>query len=199
MSNAICDLPTTGSLLAPLCLSPLPVLRLGNGEERQVTAADIARFEAKFAVTGECWVWTARLTTDGYGGFHFWSALRAHRFAYLVTRGPVPDGLVLDHQCHNRDETCAGGIGCLHRCCVNPAHLELASRRENTLRGKSLQAVNAAKTHCASGHLLDAANTRVTPIGARVRRTCRACTREATARYKARKQTAPNPATGAQA
>lgn len=199
MPNAIGDPQTTGSLLAPLCLSPLPALRLGNGEERQVTAADIARFEAKLAVTGECWIWTASLTTDGYGGFEFCGKLRAHRFAYLVTQGPIPDGLVLDHQCHNRDKSCAGGIGCLHRRCVNPDHLESASKRENSLRGTSLHATNAAKTHCASGHPFDAVNTRVTSDGTRARRTCRACTREATARYKARKQAAINPAAGVQA
>lgn len=187
MPNAIGESPTTDSLLAPLCPSPLPAWPLGDGSERQITPADIARFEAKVTVAGECWVWTASLTTDGYGGFEFCGKVRAHRFAYFVARGPVPDGLVLDHQCHNRDESCLGGESCLHRRCVNPAHLEFTTARENTLRGNSIQAANAAKTHCISGHPFDAANTRVTAEG---HRSCRACQRATVARYAARKRAA---------
>lgn len=192
MPNAIGESPTTGSLLTPLCLSPLPAWPLSDGNKRQITPACIARFETKLAVVGDCWVWNSYLTTDGYGGFQICDdKVRAHRFAYFVTRGPIPDGLVLDHQCHNRDTSCLGGDSCLHRRCVNPAHLELATARENTLRGKSIQAANAAKTHCDNGHPFDAANTRVTAVGHRV---CRACQRATVARYAARKRAAVNPA-----
>jgi hypothetical protein len=83
----------------------------------------------------------------------------AHRFAYELFVDEIPDGLTLDHLCRNPR-------------CVNPGHLEPVTQRENTLRGISPVAVNAAKTHCKHGHLLDEANTYMTNAGSRQCRTC---------------------------
>ncbi len=78
------------------------------------------------APLGECWVWVARLNRNGYGRLHHGGCERmAHRLSYEVHVGPIPDGLLLDHLCRVR-------------CCVNPAHLEPVTHRENTLRGKAL-------------------------------------------------------------
>ncbi len=89
--------------------------------------------------------------------------MRAHRFAFEMARGPVPEGLQLDHLCRVRH-------------CVNPGHLELVTSRVNTLRGTSFSAVNATKTHCPKGHPYSTENTHT---DASNKRHCRVCNREA--------------------
>ena len=105
---------------------------------------------------GECWN-----LPSGVGGPHgngydklTVSGVKwyAHRLAYTLFTGPIPDGTEIDHQCHNQDSECLGGDTCLHRKCVNPAHLEAVPHRVNALRGKSPTADNARRTHCPAGH-----------------------------------------------
>ena len=91
------------------------------------TAAE--RFWAKVVNDTEtgCWLWSGA-TTTGYGRFHLAMGLPlvvAHRFAYETLVGPVPAGLDLDHLCRVRR-------------CVNPAHLEPVTRRENLMRGDTI-------------------------------------------------------------
>lgn len=83
----------------------------------------------------------------------------AHRAIYENVNGPVPDGMVLDHLCRNRD-------------CVNPDHLEPVTNKENILRGVSPAAINARKTHCVRGHALTGENLFINSNGRRVCRTC---------------------------
>ncbi len=156
---------------------------------RRKTRTPEARFWAKVRVADAadpdaCWLWTGALDRDGYG--QFWVAgrqVKAHRFAYELLVGPIPDGLQGDHQCHNRDKSCKGGPTCLHRRCVNsPDHLEPASGRDNTMRGDTITAGNASKTHCPVGHPYSSANTRVRSDGGR---DCRACKRARKAAYRA--------------
>lgn len=107
-----------------------------------------------------CWVWVAAIKSGGYGGFGVGSkVVRAHRFAYEHFKGPVPDGLEIDHLCRNR-------------ACVNPDHLEAVDRRVNVLRGVSPAAVNAVKTHCVHGHEFTPENTYIEGAGKRKCRTC---------------------------
>ena len=106
------------------------------------------RFWSKVNKTETCWDWTA-CTSNGYGVFRINEAtVLAHRLSYELSVGPIPEGLTLDHLCRNRK-------------CVNPAHLEPVTRGENVLRGVSLPAQNAKKTHCPRGHLLSGENMRV--------------------------------------
>jgi hypothetical protein len=123
------------------------------------------RFEAKVDREGppsdsggRCWNWTGTGTKHGYGqvsvdGVHRY----AHRVSYELHRGPIPDGLTIDHLCRNRR-------------CVNPAHLEPVTQAENTRR-----AADAVEI-CPAGHAYDAVNTYVHPTSGY--RQCRACDRE---------------------
>lgn len=133
----------------------------------------LARFEASFVRTDGCWPWRDALDPGGYGKFRDRGRERAaHVLAYELYVGPVPDGLVLDHLCRNR-------------ACVNPAHLEPVTHRENILRGTSFAAQNAVKTHCPNGHPYDDANVYRSP---RNQRRCRVCGRAwANAYYRSRR------------
>jgi hypothetical protein len=116
-----------------------------------------------------CWAWSGHIDRFGYGkvGFRGGHWL-AHRAVYTAVIGDIPDGLTLDHTCRNRS-------------CVNPAHLEPVTRRENTLRGIGPAAQNARKTHCPHGHSYDEKNTR---LGPDKKRYCRSCNREAASRAR---------------
>lgn len=123
-----------------------------------LTPQQSERFWARVAVvpdTDACWPWTGVLDSAGYGSFQ-WAPRRrtmSHRIAYILQRGAVPAGLVLDHLCRNRQ-------------CCNPAHLEAVTHAENIHRGAA-----ATKTHCINGHEFTEENTRRTGH----RRECRAC------------------------
>ena len=108
----------------------------------------IERFEAKVASdpTTGCWLWTARVNRHGYGVLSIGSKrdaskrmALAHRVAYELHVGPIPEGLTIDHLCRTP-------------ACVNPDHLEAVTQRENVLRGMSIPALNHKKTHCKNGH-----------------------------------------------
>jgi hypothetical protein len=121
------------------------------------------RFWAKVEKTGGCWWWRGALFPNGYGSFKEFPrpgiCHLPHRFAYERLVGPIPEGLDLDHLCRNRT-------------CVNPAHLEPVTRRENLLRGDTIPARKNAQTHCIHGHPFDKANTYIAPNGTRHCRTC---------------------------
>ncbi|ATO17823.1 hypothetical protein CO540_13140 [Micromonospora sp. WMMA2032] len=121
-------------------------------------------------------MWRGPTDTGGYGAF---AGTGAHRYAYELMNRPIPDGMVIDHRCHNGDTTCPGGTTCRHRRCVNPAHLDVITRGENVLRSQhTMPHQNAAKTHCPNGHEYTADNTYSRPrAGGIARRECRECRR----------------------
>lgn len=112
-----------------------------------------------------CWEWDAPCA-DGYGRI-WWEgrSVYPHRLAYQLYVGPIPDGLHIDHTCHD-PAVCLGGPSCPHRGCVNPDHLEPVTHAENTRRGGNAQ---RRKTHCPQGHPYNEANTYRPPSSPKAR------------------------------
>lgn len=82
------------------------------------------RFISKVEMSDGCWLWRAAIDTGGVSGgggygrfYHEGRVQYAHRFAYEMWVGPIPEGLVIDHTCGNR-------------ACVKPHHLEAVTMRE---------------------------------------------------------------------
>lgn len=119
-----------------------------------------ARFWAKVDKTETCWIWTAAVDR-GYGKFRWHGSMSAaHRVAYEVLVGPIPDGFTLDHVAER----------CGSKLCVNPDHLEPVTRGDNVRRYYALV------THCGRGHPLAVVNHK------RGVRGCRVCRRQRQAR-----------------
>lgn len=129
----VCDRPSLPR--SELCKSHQAYrLRTGNWPTHILVPPGLPlseRFNLKVHRSPGCWLWQAKLNADGYGVFSISPELSvlAHRFAYEVAVGPIPDGLVTDHLCRNRR-------------CVNPDHLEPVTSRENTIRGHIARGVN---------------------------------------------------------
>lgn len=99
-----------------------------------------------------CWEWNGYVDPKGYGRMGVYRRVeQAHRMAYVLFVGPIPEGLEIDHLCRNRR-------------CVLPEHLEAVTRKENMRRGLQSHTAgrncgvtipvphNALKTHCPRGH-----------------------------------------------
>ena len=77
------------------------------------------RFWSKVDKTGDCWIWTAACTPDGYGKIrHEGKLVYAHRLSYEWMHGEIPEGMYTDHRCHQRN-------------CVRPDHLRLVTPGQN--------------------------------------------------------------------
>lgn len=117
----------------------------------------------------DCWLWTGAKTTEGYGSMVFKNKGQyPHRVAYEMLVGPIPPGMTLDHYRLNpgpRRAPCS-------RACLNPAHLEPATSRENALRGNGRSAENARKSLCPRGHPYDGTGRRG---DGRIVRHCKRC------------------------
>jgi hypothetical protein len=125
------------------------------------------RFWPKVDKTETCWLWNAGTNGVGYG--MFWvdkdrGRVLAHRYAYELLVGPIPEGLTLDHLC--RQPTC-----------VRPDHLEPVTHRENVRRGNGWGGRKARQTHCLRGHELTEANIYRKPSRP-TSRECRTCMAE---------------------
>jgi hypothetical protein len=113
-----------------------------------------------------CWISTRWPIRNGYVR---WSnrdkdcGKLLHRVVWETFNDPIPPGLTIDHLCRVR-------------CCVNPAHMEVVTMKENILRGVSQSAINARKTACIHGHPFSGDNLKIAPDGERI---CRACVKRA--------------------
>ena len=151
---------TSTETAAYLMLLRLPARRRDRGKVKIPVADRLAR-KLVIMDTG-CIEWTGSKNDKGYGTFYdgLGSSVMAHRWSYENLVGPIPAGRYLDHLCRNR-------------ACVNPSHPEPVTQRENLLRGSTIPAANATKTHCPSGHPYSGGNL-YTPPGTNSR-LCRAC------------------------
>lgn len=133
-----------------------------------------ARFWAKVDKRGptECWEWVRYLNVYGYGQFSVNARVTklAHRMAYELMLGPIPDGLVIDHLCNNPR-------------CVNPAHMEAVTQDVNAQRRHARTGCSPSKTrplrhriatHCKNGHELNEASILIRADGYV---SCRICQR----------------------
>lgn len=98
----------------------------------------------------------------------------AHRVAWTLTHGPIPDAADIDHVCRV--------IAC---CNPDPKHLEPVTHRENLRRGQGASAINAKKTHCPQGHEYTPENTIIRERDGYTGRECRICARESSKRSRA--------------
>lgn len=134
-----------------------------------------------------CWPWTGPPGPGGYGVYKFQGKnQKAHRVAWQLANGPVPDGLKVLHECDN--PACCNATG---------GHLFLGTQDDNMKdmaakgrgKGRDQGAHQAKKTHCPKGHPYDEENTIVTVTkSGGVGRTCRECGREAQRRYQEKKR-----------
>jgi hypothetical protein len=75
-----------------------------------------------------CWEWGGQIGDRGYGRVKAWAKKRrAHIVVWELLRGPIPEGLELDHCCGNKR-------------CVNPEHLEPVTHLENVHRALARRA-----------------------------------------------------------
>jgi hypothetical protein len=92
---------------------------------RVFKVSQIERFWNNVDKSGECWLWTRSVGPAGYGQLGVWTdgknkAKYAHRHAYELSKGEIPDGM---HVCHT----------CDNKLCVRPDHLTVGSPYDNAL------------------------------------------------------------------
>jgi len=82
-------------------------------------------FWARVDKTGACWLWlgATKTTRRGYGNVKWHGKVWiASRLAYMLTHGPIPENMQIDHTCRNT-------------ACVRPSHLEAVTHQVNQQRG----------------------------------------------------------------
>lgn len=142
-----------------------------------LTESELERLFSKIVADPDtgCWNWTGCTGGRGYGQIKFRRRMvYVHRLMYAWAFAPLPNGKskhipTVDHACKNL-------------LCCNPIHLQLLSQRDNILKGDSISAAYARRTHCNRGHLLDGTK--------KVGRYCKTCSRESTKAYNQRKRAA---------
>lgn len=132
-----------------------------------LTPKQIERFWSRVEVhhPAGCWEWNGSFSPGGYGRISYQDQDKnhhypAHRVAYRLLIGPIPNDLVLDHLCRNPR-------------CVNPDHIDVVTFDENIRRGYGLSGKHTQRPRCIHGHDFTPENTYYYGNGYRQCKTCR--------------------------
>ena len=126
------------------------------------------------APPSDCILWIGTVCRSGYGTFSVGNKrVGAHRIAYILSHGPIPDGMCVMHSCDLP-------------ACVNPKHLSIGTSSENSRDSvKKGRHMETRKRVCKRGHPFNDENTYKRPSGGR---RCRACNASDVAAYKIRRR-----------
>lgn len=110
----------------------------------------VERFFAQTGRSGECLVWTGTILKTGYGRFSRGrkaeGSVAAHRYAWELVHGPIPDGLLVLHKCDNPR-------------CVDVEHLFLGTHADNMAdkkaKGRQVRGERAPKAKLTEAQVLE--------------------------------------------
>lgn len=124
----------------------IPNRRAPNKPIPVFTEKQIKRFWSKVQKTDGCWLWTGAqiyanpAKTIFYG---IYCGLKAHRVAYVLQKGPIPDGHTVDH---------VKSAGCVSTLCVRGEHLDAVTQQEQIIRRDEGRIVGGMSI-CKWGHI----------------------------------------------
>jgi hypothetical protein len=114
------------------------------------------RLLARTERRGSCLIWTGTVNTGGYGQIKNEHGRKeyVHRVSHRLFIGPIPDGYHVDH---------VKSRGCEPTRCVEPAHLEAVTPRENVARSTAPGAFTIRTGTCPRGHHQTPENVYIIP------------------------------------
>lgn len=124
---------------------------------------NIIKYVEPETIGDECWIWVGGKSMKGYGELirrsnGKYKKMQAHRLSYEAFIDVIPLDMTVDHLC-------------LNKICVNPFHLEIVTREENTRRAWEVR--NGGTDSCVNGHLW---KDNLVYYGNSKHRRCKTCT-----------------------